>query len=74
MDYPFENKENQMSEFVKVDSDKVRSYWSCMNEDCTLFDKAEFFVNPDWHMENGTPVCDECNTDMCFDHVEVEKE
>jgi hypothetical protein len=62
-----------MGKFVKAEVNEVREYWSCMNDECKEYNKASVMVNPDWYMNNGTPVCDECDTDMCFDHVEVFK-
>lgn len=58
-------------EFVEVEIDKVRCYWVCINDECKQFGKTDFYIHPSWHENNGTPVCDKCDRDMHFDHVEV---
>lgn len=57
--------------FVRVSVQDVRSYWSCANKECEDYNRATVCVTPEWHSDNGTPVCDKCDTDMHFDHVEV---
>jgi len=57
-----------MGKFIKVEPGKVIEYWVCDNKECK---NKMACINPDWHENNGTPVC-ECGDDMHFHHVEVE--
>ena len=58
-----------MKHFKKVNTEDVRLYWKCPDNDCGC--SPIIWINPDWHSDNGTPVCTECDGDMVFDHVEI---
>ena len=59
--------------FVQVSVLDVLEYWACGNDECKKFHQPDVVVNPCWYQDNGTPVCDKCDTDMVFHHVEVRK-
>lgn len=48
---------------------QVRSVWKCTDEDCDC-DKEEVTVEPSWHEENGTPICEE-GRDMAYIRTEI---
>ena len=49
-----------------VESKNVFNIWYCKECDNRLE------VNPDWYQDNGTPVCDHCDIDMCYHHTEID--
>jgi uncharacterized protein (DUF983 family) len=51
--------------WIKIEAENVRSLWCC--PDCG----EEQYFNPWFYEKNGTPVCNECDVDMEYDHTEV---
>ena len=51
--------------WVKVATESVRSVYGCESHRC-----KNVTVTPDYHQNNGTPVC-ACDRDMVFLRVEI---
>lgn len=49
---------------MRVNDNQIECVYKC--EECG----EETSVTPDWHEDNGTPVCTECDCDMAYDHTQ----
>ena len=61
------------SETKVILANQVHEFWCCKNEECLSYNKPNTCVHPNWYENNGTPVCPDCDRDMRFHHVEINK-
>lgn len=54
--------------WVVIDDKKTRQSWECPDCGC------EVFIYPDWYQDNGTPMCNECDINMVYNHTEMNTE
>ena len=58
---------SKKAKWVKIEDAKLRHVWTCGTKGC----KGEAIVAPGWYADNGTPVCQKCDEDLCYDHTEI---
>jgi len=62
-----------MKKWKDIDDKDVRIVWVCDNVDCMFSVKERTCkVHPEWHENNGTPVCD-CGSDMVVLKTQVRR-
>lgn len=54
----------------KVEDEKVRHLWGCMNDACD--EEEEAFAAPNDYGESGIPMCVHCDEDMTYIGTEID--
>ena len=54
-----------MNKPIIISNKSVESIWKC--PDCPETAR----ITPDWHQDNGTPMCIECDVNMEYSHIEL---
>lgn len=62
---------NIKEKWEEIDDQAVRLIWKCEDEDCNdQCGETREAVSPD-SMENGSPICSNCDNDMTYSHTEI---
>jgi hypothetical protein len=55
-----------MQNWKIIEESKVRCWWRCSS--C----EYDISVDPSWYQSNGTPMCTDCDDDMCYLCTEID--
>ena len=59
-----------ISKWVIMSPGDTRDIWECRNEDCEC-EGNTLEIFPEFYDESGTPICDQCDSDMWYLRTEV---
>jgi hypothetical protein len=52
--------------------EEAQIVWVCKEDDCQ--GKGSITgTNPEWLLQDGTPVCNQCDRDMNYSHTEIKE-